>query len=355
MFHGNRSNNILKGGLIVGGCFAAITLVFIWLVDYEFNRYKILDSQHIYRACLSLVAIVLSLLIIRLVVTALARLTNKKYCQKFKLLDEYGAFKETKARWFFSKPITETKKVVLFLHAFGSSPHDFNGLYDKLEKLGISYFAPNLLGFGIEATSLLEKISYHDWFREALMHYDMLAALFDDVTVMGNSMGGILATYLAETRQPSRVILSGPGVYSAEQDLGFRKVITNKWLIGIISFVMPYFPKPLRPNRVSTIDSIDDTHVDASFQYLVFPFNCIRQVAYMQDHVETYLDKISDLPLLLLYGKHDQVTDCVKLVEKMKPNRSNFEYCCLPNSAHTILIDFDRDEVIDRVINFVDK
>jgi esterase/lipase len=353
MFRANRTNNILRGGLIVVGCFGLISLVFIWLVDYEFIRYKVLDSQYLFRLCLSLVAVFISLLITRWIVIFLAKRTNKKYCEQFKKQDDLGIFQETRPHWFFGNKRDEKSKVVLFLHAFGSSPHDFNGLYDELEKSGICYIAPNILGFGVEVADLLEKVCYKDWLREVLGYYDMLASLFDEVVVFGNSMGGILAAYIAEKREPAQVILTGPGIFSADEDLKFRRIVTNKYLMAIVSFVIPYFPKPLRPNRVSTIDARDDKDVDSSFQYLVLPFNSIRQCVGMQDLVGHNLDKISDHPLLLLYGEHDQVTNCDKLIDCLKKGKAKFKYHCMPNSAHTILIDYDQDKAISLIMDFI--
>ena len=115
----------------------------------------------------------------------------RKYTEESNL----NTFKESKYQiWFKSKKYDHA---VFLIHGYSSSPQAFNSLIPYLKSAEIPFFAPQILGFGLQSTDVLEKISQKDWKRQVLESYDILSQVSKSVSVLGISQGTTLAFFLA--------------------------------------------------------------------------------------------------------------------------------------------------------------
>ena len=91
---------------------------------------------------------------------------------------------------FFNK--VSGNKVALLIHCFGSSPREFRDLSKYLAKKGISSYAPLLPGHGT-SPERLAVVKYYQWIESVEEHIDMLSKNYEEIYIVGNSLGGNLA------------------------------------------------------------------------------------------------------------------------------------------------------------------
>jgi len=96
---------------------------------------------------------------------------------------------------------------VLVLHGFTGSPHSMRPLAESLADRGYAVELPLLPGHGTAVEDMIPT-RWADWTAAAASAFDVLAARCSGVAVVGQSMGGGIASWLAE-RHPEVVALVG--------------------------------------------------------------------------------------------------------------------------------------------------
>ncbi len=100
---------------------------------------------------------------------------------------------------------------ILLLHGFTASDGQMRELAEALGEQGFTVRAPLLPGHGAPAEAL-ENVSWYDWIAAARRDYTELCAKCSRVAVGGLSMGGALATLLAEEYPVEALLLYAPCV-----------------------------------------------------------------------------------------------------------------------------------------------
>ncbi|GGA30454.1 alpha/beta hydrolase [Psychrobacillus lasiicapitis] len=87
---------------------------------------------------------------------------------------------------------------VLLLHSYTSHTRDMKALAESIHQtLGFTCFAPLYRGHGEEAEALI-PFTIDNWWEDALESYKQLAKKYNQVFVIGLSVGGIFALKLAQ-------------------------------------------------------------------------------------------------------------------------------------------------------------
>lgn len=113
---------------------------------------------------------------------------------------------------------SRTRRALLYLHGYTDSTQQFNDLGAQLFQRGWNVFAPRLPHHGYINRldcdhCLLTARSLVEWTSEAT---DAALGLGDELTVMGLSLGGVLATWVAQYRhQVKRVLIISPAYGNA--------------------------------------------------------------------------------------------------------------------------------------------
>jgi hypothetical protein len=110
--------------------------------------------------------------------------------------------------WFLKNSLSSKSPVILY---FGGNAEEVSYLLDYTEKIkGWSWVIMNYRGYGLSEGKPSEKNLY----RDAITLYDYFVKRDDidkeRIAVMGRSLGTGVATYLAQTRKTSAVILVSP-------------------------------------------------------------------------------------------------------------------------------------------------
>lgn len=349
----NRRNNLLRWCIIIGFAFFSILLLFILYIDLDLLRDpSIVTDQHI-RILLIAMATIASILLIRKMIDYMASALNHKYFKRFSEIAELGIYSQSKTKVYGGNGTATGDHAILLLHGFTCSPQDYDFLVKELEREGIPYLAVNMLGFGNNATNLLKNTRYQDWFYRALESYDILKSCYSRVSIVGHSMGGILAVYLSQKRKVDSMILSGPGLYSVPEDLKYKKLLGIYGMATIISWLIPYLPKPIRAGRLSTSDTCSPDVIDRVFQYMAVPIKSVVEIFKAQDVVIAGMESMQFNRLMVLYGKNDLTTDNIKFLKKLDSLGYNFEAHELARTAHNCYEDYDKSEAIRLTLEFL--
>jgi pimeloyl-ACP methyl ester carboxylesterase len=106
-----------------------------------------------------------------------------------------------------------TPLAILYLHGFGAARAEGEETVDWLsEELGANAWFLRLPGHGLDDPEALASLVFADWLDAAEHTFAQMGSLGDRVVLVGSSMGGLLATWLA-AEHPNRVaavILASP-------------------------------------------------------------------------------------------------------------------------------------------------
>jgi Esterase/lipase len=107
-----------------------------------------------------------------------------------------------------SSPVS-AKDAVLLCHGFTGFPGELSAVGEALAGIGIASYAPRYPGHGTDRSDFFAS-GAEDWFRRALDSYLELAAEYETVHVLGHSMGGLIATLIAERFGAPKLVLLAP-------------------------------------------------------------------------------------------------------------------------------------------------
>lgn len=341
----HEKNLLLIWSIILGVSFLSLFVYLIFMIEFDILRNpEIVTDTHL-KIVLFIVSFVLSSEITRIANKMLAYFVNRGYLSRFNHLKEFRNYKESIETFSFSEK--KYDHVVLLLHGFSASPKDFEDVFQILKDEKIDYFSPNILGFGLDNTNLLSNVSHNDWYRTVLNTYDALTSISNKVTVVGHSMGGLLALYIACNRNVSKLILTSPGYSVNKKYIKYKILLMIPVISHILIFLFPHFPKDLDQTRGHVLDVMDSSSIDDVFHYLAVPTRSIKEVFLMQKSINLKLLKFDSLHIL--YGKYDNTVNVNKILHKLKISGHSFSSYVFENSAHNLFQDYDHNACVNLI------
>lgn len=101
---------------------------------------------------------------------------------------------------------------ILLSHGFIGTPQSVRFLGEELAKRGYTVMAPRLKGHGTHYLDM-EQCRYMDWYESLAEGYEELSRHCTKIIIMGQSMGGTLALWLAAQKQEvDGVVLINPAL-----------------------------------------------------------------------------------------------------------------------------------------------
>ena len=236
----------------------------------------------------------------------------------------------------------------LLLHGWITAPADFGDLPQALDEAGWDVVAPLQAGHGTTPREL-KGITPDALLDAARGHYDALRGRYDRVVLVGFSMGGAMATILAAEQPPDRLVLIAPFCGVRHK---WYYVLPPRWWSAAFSPLVSYVPRPEsfvycnRPEGKDAILTYDAFHTDAAGALFALRHRLLR---------ETDLATVT-MPALLVYGRGDETcspeaTDALFARLPAEPKQR----VVLPESNHHLLHDYDRQQAIDTIVEFVGK
>ncbi|WP_252311891.1 carboxylesterase [Sinobaca sp. H24] len=223
---------------------------------------------------------------------------------------------------------------VLLCHGFSGTPQSVQEVAAALFEHGYSVYAPLLSGHGTHFTDL-EHVTAADWKQDVEKAYEWLASRHERIFIMGQSMGGTLASYLAS---------------SAEKAAGM--ILINA------AMEVPCLAEMAEASTSSFIAEGEPDIHDTSQQeiaYLHLPVHAIRELVGLTREVEPVLSSIS-IPALLFKSAVDHVVPPENTTKIYQSIRSEDKTSItLPNSYHVATMDYDKHIIIDQTASFMNR
>ena len=116
------------------------------------------------------------------------------------------------------------RRAVLVLHGYTGSPLDLRYLAGRLADAGFAVSLPRLPGAGTEMNDL-SRTGRRDWRRRVYDAWLDLRAEYDDIAVVGYSMGGLLALDLATIVRPQALVLLAPAVETVARAIPYAPLL----------------------------------------------------------------------------------------------------------------------------------
>ncbi len=224
---------------------------------------------------------------------------------------------------------------VLLIHGFTGSPAHMLPLGRALQEAGFTVRGIRLKGHGTNLADM-RAASWKDWLSEAKEAYDALENAFRSVSVVGLSMGGVLALILAEEKNPACcVTLAAP--------MGIRNPL---------SFAAPALGKivPVLKKRKRAVSGLD---TDYAVGYREIPTARIADLNLLIRMAKQGLSSVR-CPLLCAQSAHDPSITAGSADIILKGISSSIrERLTLHQPQHLITIGSETETLFPAVCQFI--
>jgi carboxylesterase len=224
------------------------------------------------------------------------------------------------------------------LHGFTGSPQSMRGLAEAFARAGFTVELPRLPGHGTSLDDMLTT-RWADWSAAAEAAYEELASRCDRVVVAGLSMGGSLTAWLG-TRHPE--------------------------IAGLI-FVNPAIDPPaesfldamrsLLDSGTEVMAAVGNDIADPDATELAYHGAPIAPLLSMCEAGAELYDNLGSIacPVLLFTSPQDHVVPPVSSDVLAARVSGPVERVALERSFHVATLDYDKDEIERRAVDFARK
>jgi len=225
---------------------------------------------------------------------------------------------------------------VLLSHGFTATSAEVRLLAGYLRERGYTVAGPLLPGHGTTVEEM-NRCRWQDWVRGVEQTYQELARRCQKVVVGGESMGSLLALYLAaEHPEAAAVMAYAPAVHAAN------------WPTRAFAYLMaPFVPYHLpSPGPKSVVD-------ERWKGYPVQPVRAATQLFRLQKEVRQRLPLIHQ-PVLVIQGRLDRsiFPDCPEIVMG-KVSSEVKEVHWMEKSEHCVLLDQEWEQAAEITDKFL--
>ena len=224
----------------------------------------------------------------------------------------------------------------LVLHGFTGNPQSMRGLALALADAGFTVEMPLLPGHGTDISDMVPT-RWKDWCRAAQDAYTELAARSDAVAVIGLSMGGSLAVWLAE-HHPDVAALSVVNPLITPPDSSVTDLLEGMVEGG----------EQVAPGIGSDIaleGAVELAYPELPLQAALSLFEGVAEV-------EAKLDSVT-CPILLFTSTQDHVVEPKSSDVLASGVKGPVERVALERSYHVATLDYDKDEIEARTVEFL--
>jgi carboxylesterase len=227
----------------------------------------------------------------------------------------------------------------LVLHGFTGNPHSMRGLAAAFAAAGFAVELPRLPGHGTSVEDLMTT-TWADWSATAEAAYQDLASRCDKVVVAGLSMGGTLTVWLA-ARHPE---IAGIVAINAAIDPPAESFLDMmRQLLAQGHATMPKVGGDIAKPDTEELGAYDATPVAPLLSFV--------------EQNEDLFPRLGDIicPVLIVTSTNDHVVPPVSSDVLAAKVSGPVERIVLARSFHVATLDFDKDEIERRAVEFARK
>ncbi len=243
----------------------------------------------------------------------------------------------------------------LLLHGFTGTPGEMRPLAESLHSQGYTVHAPLLAGHG-GLPELLHNVPWQAWQRSAERGYDLLAARCQRVVVVGQSLGGALATLVVQRRPAAGLVALATPLRLQDWRVSLvpllRPVIPWFYPFGIANFDDPQVQEQIRTFAPEA--DLTDAETRSTLRKTVrFPLSAIDEVRQLLHHALKQAPFVA-VPALIGQGRRDEITnpqDAELLYGLLGSTQKSLVW--FEDSGHLLMEGPERDRVCETVGTFI--
>ena len=233
-------------------------------------------------------------------------------------------------------------KGVLLLHGFGDTPQSLSALATQLHARGWAVRVPLLHGHGASLRAFTGARG-HEWLTGARTALDELRDHASHVAIVGQSMGGALATILAADDGVETLVLLAPYLTlprRAARIGRFHRVVS------------PFVPYLLSRSESSILDP--EARRKALGRGITTP-RLLHELSLVVQRARAALPRVA-APTLVIHSRHDPrvtMAHAEAAFASLGSGEKTLEW--VERSGHVISVDFDRELVAQHVIDWLES
>lgn len=230
-------------------------------------------------------------------------------------------------------------EAALCLHGLTGTPYEVRPLGEALAARGVRALGPLLPGHG-EAADTLRGVHHTSWMEAALAAWRQLRSEHERVHVVGLSMGGLLALWLAAREDVTGLVAVGTPL---------RLRAPGAFLVPVAKRFLRFLPK-------SVGSDIRDPQARARHPSLpVVPLASVHELMRLQRRVAAELPRVT-APILVAHGRHDRTAapaDAQAIAARVSSGER--ELLWLDRSGHVVPVDYDGARLAEAAADFLTR
>ncbi len=225
-------------------------------------------------------------------------------------------------------------KGVLLIHGFTGSPAEMKLLGEYLHERNFTVLAVRLPGHGTCVEDLARTV-WTEWYQAVEDGYHILRKLCSEVSVVGTSLGALLALHLSARYSVERVVAISTPIFVYDK---------RAPLLPFYRLFRKYLPK--RKRRYT----IEQAH---NVSYDKYPLAPLASLFKLRDLVKEELSDITE-PVLIVQSRveHTATPDSASYIYKHLASEKK-ELMWLDASGHMVILDEEREKVYERINAFL--
>lgn len=229
------------------------------------------------------------------------------------------------------------KKGVLLIHGYTGSPAELKPLGEYMREKGYSVFGVRLPGHGTTPEEL-NKTNWPMWYEAVKKAYYELRESCSEISVVGLSMGGLLAMKLAADMPLKKAIFLSAPIYVYDKRAPF---------VGLAKYFKKWVKKKGRNYN------IDEKY---NIAYDVMPLKALDSLMKLITHCEKEVLPQIFVPCLIMQSRHEHTVrpeSAEHIYEKIGSAKKKLVW--IENSGHILTLSDKREEVFECIFDFLEE
>lgn len=250
---------------------------------------------------------------------------------------------------FYLQPEGGAKEAVLMLHGLGGGVYEMRPLAEELLKQGITVAGFNYPGHDTPAPRMPAS-TWQQWYEQAEAHYVKLAAMHERVSIIGFSTGCLLALHLAALYEPTypvhQLVLISPFLKVRMEWYYLLQPERYVRTLGNLIRQIPRWRLPISDPEMHTLA------MQAAY-FKTFNIPSVRSALELIKLVDPEIEQVH-CRTLIIQSTGDRVvcsTGAQILMDRL--GCQDKEVLWLEKSDHVVLLDRDREAVIQKILLFI--